>query len=129
MANMLFSGKNDDTKLYLRDLQELKLSAYTEVLIRKYMDNPVKSPKYTKLSGIVKELFPVFYEKFKQIYGQTADVIEWTDELDASITETLGSIIDENLRRDLRQCVILQYVYNELGNTQIYKEWLHRGVK
>lgn len=129
IAKLLFSKNKIGKELYDKDLREIGLCASTEIAIRKILNNPSQKPRYTKLSPIIKELFPTIYESFKKIFAITSDVEKWTYSVDDSIKQFVKENIEIKTIRDIRQCIITQYVYNELSNIEAYRSWREGGVK
>ena len=129
IAKLLFSGNKVGNESYEKDLTELDLCASSEVLIRKCLKNPPEAPRFTKIAPAVKELFPTVYEEFKKEYSTTSNVVSWTTCVDNSIKELIKADIEMGTLRDIRQCIITQYVYNELSDKNALKEWLKGGVK
>ncbi len=129
IAKLLFSKNKIEKELYDKDLREIGLCASTEIAIRKILKNPSQKPRYTKLSPIIKELFPTIYESFKKVFAITSDVEKWTDSIDDSIKQFAKENIEIETIRDIRQCIITQYIYNELSNIKAYESWRAGGVK
>ena len=108
-------------------LQKLNLSSSTRVLILKSVRTPLASPRYTKLSPVVSELFPEVRAAFINSFARTSDTEQWTADVDGAIRETVRSDIEEELLRSIRQCIITDYLHNELGKTDLLEKWAKEG--
>lgn len=129
IAKLLFNGNKVGNEIYEKDLKELGLCASSEVAIRKCLINPPESPRFTKLAPVVKELFPTVYTELTKVYNSTSNVEAWTDCVDSAIKVIANNDIEIETLRDIRQCIITQYVYNELANNEAYQSWRRGGVK
>jgi DNA helicase HerA-like ATPase len=129
IAKLLFSQNKVGKEVYEKDLKELNLCASSEVAIRKSLINPPESPRFTKLAPVIKDLFPSIYFDFKEVYNSTTNVEVWTDCVDVAIKNITKENIETSILRDIRQCIITQYVFNELANKKALEEWLKGGVK
>ena len=45
----------------------------------------------------------------------------------SALTEIIGCEIDDQVRRDIIQAVITEYVYNELGKYEDMRNWSENG--
>ena len=50
----------------------------------------------------------------------------WID-VDNAIRTQLDSKMEEETLRSIRQCIITDYLYNELGKTELLEEWAKKG--
>ncbi|MCQ2962324.1 MAG: hypothetical protein MJ235_08335, partial [archaeon] len=64
-----------------------------------------------------------------KVYSSTSNVEAWTDCVDAAIKSVANNEIEIETLRYIRQCIITQYVYNELANNDAYQNWRREGVK
>ena len=85
----------------------------------------------TPVSGIVSELFSSVKEAFENSYKLSSetnpDTIQWTIDVDKAIIALTQEPIEEELRRSIRQCIITEYLHNELGKTDLLEKWAHEG--
>ncbi|MBQ9539146.1 MAG: DUF87 domain-containing protein [Treponema sp.] len=129
IAKLLCKGtavKKEAAKDYV--LHKLgRLSASTQVAIMKTLFNPLPKPRYTKLAPIVSELFPDVRKAFVTSYAHTNDTEQWTRDVDDAIRASLKANMDEELLRDIRQCVITDYLHNELNKDDQLERWSKTG--
>lgn len=129
IARLLCEG----TKLQsLEEAQELTkdlvVSPSTKIQIIRFLLDPPSSPRYTRLAPLVSDLFPNVKQALKNTFEKTPECEEWTDAVDSEIQWILGEI-EIKLLRDIRQCIVTQFLHNELGKTELLEEWSLKGVK
>jgi len=133
IASLLCKGVAVTNEAKLSELRKtldaLGLCASTKVMVLNLAkDHPV-SPRYTKLAPVMVELFPEVRSAFVSSFARTSDTVQWTDDVDAAIHMQVQQNMDENLLRDIRQCIITDYLYNELGKTELLEKWHKEAVK
>ena len=131
VARLLCEGVSvkEETKLkeLSSDLKRIKMNASTQVKILKFLANPPVSPRFTKLAPVMAELFPSAREAFVASYEATSDTIQWTEDVDRAVREAVGETENEELLRNIRQCIITDYLHNELGKTEQLERWSKEG--
>ena len=108
-------------------LNRLNLLSSTKVLILKSIKTPLESPRYTKISPVISELFPEVRAEFLLSFARTSDTEQWTIDVDNAIRNLFKSDMEEELRRSIRQCIITDYLHNELGKTDLLEKWSKEG--
>ena len=73
------------------------------------------------------QLFPFLKEAFVASFERTSDTEKWTIDVDNAIRTQLDSKMEEETLRSIRQCIITDYLYNELGKTELLEEWAKKG--
>lgn len=104
----------------------LNIKASVKVQALRSLRSPQTPPPYTKLAPIVAELFPAVRSAFVESFARTNETAQWTDDVDAAIHAQVQGI-EEELRRSIRQCVITDYLHNELGKTDLLELWANKG--
>ena len=66
-------------------------------------------------------------EAFVASFERTSDTEKWTIDVDNAIRTQLDSKMEEETLRSIRQCIITDYLYNELGKTELLEEWAKKG--
>ena len=66
-------------------------------------------------------------EAFIASFERTSDTEKWTSDVDDAIRTQLDSKMEEETLRSIRQCIITDYLYNELGKTELLEEWAKKG--
>ena len=131
ITSLLCNGQSIEDEIKLRELKEkldlLNLNSSTKVQILQSVRYPLESPRYTKLAPIVTELFPNLKEAFISSFKRTSDTEKWTIDVDKAIRTQLDSQMEEETLRSIRQCIITDYLYNELGKTELLEEWAKKG--
>ena len=129
IADLLCSGlaiKNDEERKELfRSVHNLQSS--TQVAILKMLSSPLEKPRYTRLAPVIAELFPSVRSSFVSTYNRTSDTVQWTDDVDNAIKTAVQNQIEEELLRDIRQCIITDYLYNELNKADQLEKWAKEG--
>lgn len=132
IAKILFGAKPNEvpnTDLF-KKLSELNLKDATKVLIIKYLNNNLKAPNMLYLSPIIVELFPRTYRAFIDSYkAQTSDTNKWSVDVDEALKLEIAMNIEDNLRKDIRQCIITNCLYHELGRVDELEKWSLEGGK
>ena len=129
IAELLCSGlaikNSDERKELLRSVHNLQPS--TQVSIMKMLSCPLEKPRYTRLAPVVSELFPSVKRAFVSSYNRTGDTVQWTSDVDNAIRQAVQSKIEEELLRGIRQCVITEYLCNELNKVEQLEKWSREG--
>lgn len=132
IAKILFGAKPNEvpnTDLF-KKLSELNLKDATKVLIIKYLNNNLKAPNMLYLAPIIAELFPRTYKAFIDSYkAQTSDTNKWSVDVDEALKLEIAMNIEDNLRKDIRQCIITNCLYHELGRVDELEKWSLEGGK
>lgn len=111
-------------------LDSLNIASSAKMQILCAVRSPFQSPRYSKIGSVVAELFPAVRSAFVASFASTSDTAQWTNDVDAAIRAQIQSDIDEELRRSIRQCIITDYLHNELGKTDLLEKWsVTGGVK
>lgn len=126
VVQSLFQKEETDTERIHLLLDELPLSGSSKVAVIKTMDSS-DEPRFTKLAPLVCELLPGLKEVLTNAFSVTPEPRAWTLAVDNAIRELNPRISVEQLR-NIRQCVITQYLYNELSDNQSYNKWRNEGV-
>lgn len=131
IAHLLCTGSSVTGKAELKDLKEkldkLNLRASAKVLVLRSLQAPLENPRYTKLAPIVSELFPDVRAAFVSSFARTSDTVRWTDDVDAAVRMNVHDGCSEDLLRFIRQCIITDYLHNELGKTDLLERWSQEG--
>lgn len=131
IADLLCNGKSIKDEMKIKELNDrlnvLNINSSTKVQILHSVRSPLESPRYTKLAPIVTELFPCLKEAFVASFERTSDTEKWTIDVDNAIRTQLDSKMEEETLRSIRQCIITDYLYNELGKTELLEEWARKG--
>lgn len=132
IAQLLFDGIAVSDEVKLKDLQlamgRIKLSVSSKVMALNYLKSTHEKPVFTKLAPIVSEVFPSVYDSMNKSYSCTEfDTFQWTKDVDKAIRELTQSEINEKLSRRIRQCIITQYLWNDLNKKDALEKWAKEG--
>lgn len=131
IADLLCNGKSIEDEMKIKELKDrlnvLNINSSTKVQILHSVRSPLESPRYTKLAPIITELFPCLKKAFIASFERTSDTEKWTSDVDNAIRTQLDSKMEEETLRSIRQCIITDYLYNELGKTELLEEWARKG--
>ena len=129
IAKLLCNGTKLSTTKEITDLMDnINIPCSTKVRIYKFLQNPPTSPRYTKLAPLVSELLPEIKTELKAVFEKNSNPEVWTDIIDTNI-RNIENNIEQEVLREIRQCIITELLYNELGNHDAYNEWRNKGVK
>lgn len=76
---------------------------------------------------LLQSYFLVYKEAFVASFERTSDTEKWTSDVDNAIRTQLDSKMEEETLRSIRQCIITDYLYNELGKTELLEDWANNG--
>lgn len=132
IAEILLSCERvtDPKRLALVDgmLRELGLSSFARVSVTRTLRNPANTPRLANLSSIMGELFPAVRCAVVNAHGDSPfEPEDWTVAAIDAFTREVGEGVSAQLRRDIIQAVITDYLINELGDLQALSDWASRG--
>lgn len=108
-------------------IRHLNIRAVAVVQLQKYIDEPPKMPRFTKIAPIISALFPEIKQAFTESFSRTDDEEQWSRDVDETILRILHLNSEEQLSKDIRQCIITDYLHNELGKTELLEKWSKEG--
>lgn len=108
-------------------IRHLNIRAVAVVQLQKYLCEPPKMPRFTKIAPIISALFPEIKQAFTESFSRTDDGEQWSRDVDETIQRILHLNSEEQLSKDIRQCIITDYLHNELGKTELLEKWSKEG--
>ena len=108
-------------------IRHLNIRAVAVVQLQKYLCEPPKIPRFTKIAPIISALFPEVKQAFTESFSRTDDEEQWSRDVDETIQRILHLNSEEQLSKDIRQCIITDYLHNELGKTELLEKWSKEG--
>ena len=108
-------------------IRHLNIRAVAVVQLQKYIHEPPKMPRFTKIAPIISALFPEIKRAFTESFSRTDDEEQWSRDVDETIQRILHLNSEEQLSKDIRQCIITDYLHNELGKTELLEKWSKEG--
>lgn len=130
ITKLIFSDKSltlDEINELNLELQNFELSASVRVLLNKIVKNGTKSPSISKIAPAISALFPQLKQIAIQVVSKSTFVDEWDETLNEAIEKEMISI-DAQTKLDIKQCILTDYVYNELGDVQKLEEWTQKRL-
>lgn len=131
IAELLSNGTKIDLEVLVNDirssLNKLGVSASAQVCICKLLENPPTEPRMTKLAPIMSELFPNVRTAVEQAYSESRVPEEWTRSAENALLDGTAHDISAQVRRDIIQAVITDYIFNKLGNSVDLQKWTLEG--
>lgn len=132
LAEILLSCERvtDPKRLALVDgmLRELGLSPSARVSVTRTLRNPTNTPRLANLSSIMGELFPAVRRAVVIAHDDSPfEPEDWTVAAIGAFTREVGEGVNAQLRRDIIQAVITDYLINELNDLQTLSDWASRG--
>lgn len=132
IAELICNGtKIAPNEVYIKYMPELKASginAYIQASIAKLLLNPIRNVKFTKIAPIMGALFPKVRDAVRDSYNESFDEKEWTASAESALNACINTKrISDNVRRDIVQAIITDYIYNDLGNKNDMQRWAEKG--
>ena len=134
IAELLSKGQKLGKEEILKDIhpifKKLMLDASLQVLIIKLLENPPKEIRMDRpLAPIMSALFPEVYSAVKLSYEESSDAESWTKSAENALYSILEkeSLLPDEVRRNIVQAVITEYIYNELGMKAELERWSKEG--
>ncbi len=132
VAEILLSCERvaDPKRLAMVDgvLRELGMSSFARVSVTRMLRNPTDKPRMVNLGGIIGELFPNIRRSVVVAHGDSPfEPADWTAAAMDAFLREVGEHVAAQLRRDIIQAVITDYLVNELNDIHALKDWANRG--
>lgn len=131
IATMLSKGEQVSEEMVVKEIKPMLFKMTIEdsikVKILKWISNPPKEPRMTKLAPIMGALFPEVKNAIKDIYQETRVPGEWTDYAEQELRQVVNVGIENQVRRDIIQCLFTDYLLHDLNKRDDLKLWSHEG--
>ncbi|WP_295093543.1 ATP-binding protein [Ruminococcus sp.] len=132
IATLLCDGTKISHSDVLKDvlpyLKECGLTPAMQVTAINMLENPPKEPKFTKLAPVIGSLFPDVKSAVKKTISDSSDETEWTVSADSALRAYINNTtVADNIRRDIIQAIMTDYLYVELGQVNELQRWAERG--
>lgn len=108
-------------------IDKLNLSASTSVMIQKFIKAPPSMPRFTKIAPVISAFFGEIRSAFIESFNRTSDTEQWSLDVNTAIQNHLHLDVENQLSKDIRQCIITDYLHNELGKTELLEKWSNDG--
>jgi hypothetical protein len=131
IAELLSTGVKLDREVILKDvqpiLQNIDMDASAQVTIFRMLLNPPLEPRMTKIAPVMSKLFPDVAGTMKKIYEETSNAAIWTRQVEQHLQDIISIQINDQVRRDIVQCIITDYLINEINNDAAFQKWGAEG--
>ncbi len=131
IATMLSKGESVSEEMIVNEIKPMLLGVAVgdsvKVKILKWISNPPREPRMTKLAPIMGELFPEIKEAIKDIYQETRVPSEWTNYAEQVLRNIVNIDIENQVRRDIIQCLFTDYLMHDLNKCEDLKLWSQKG--
>ena len=132
VARLLSNGTKMSREAILKEIDpillELKISASIRAAIFKMLQNPPKEPRMTKLAPIMSALFPNVRQSIETAYSESRRPMDWTIAGENELQKYLNVELQDQVRRDIIQAIITDYVFNKLGRSDDVERWTKEGL-
>ena len=139
MAKYLCQLANDSekvTEILDKAMQDKGLYGFSGSLYVasiQYLESTKTKPDFSKLSFIVSSMLPELSKTLKDsAFKNPGEVIIWRDDLQEHIENILRECNmqeESNLRNNLLQCILQQYIVTELNNRNLLNELIEQKTK
>lgn len=131
LASMLSKGESVSEDMIVHEIKpmlfDLPIEDSIKVKILKWISNPPREPRMTKLAPIMGELFPEVKEAIKDVYQETRVPGEWTAYAEHALRKIVDIDIENQVRRDIIQCLFTDYLMHDLNKCDDLKIWSREG--
>lgn len=128
IATLLSKCTNiDNINLVREKVDALNIDTSLKVAIIRWISNPPKEPKMTKLAPLMSALFPEIKQVVVDAYNDINDPKEWTALVQNTINEMNMENLENQVRRDIIQAIITDHIYLEKNNLNDLKKWAEIG--
>lgn len=116
--------KLEDLKIMMKDIN---IEDSAKATIIKLLSSSTDKVRMTKIAPIMSALFKPAYEEFKEIYEDSHEPKEWTMRINQYLVNTLNLQMDAQVRRDIIQGIVTQYLLFEVNKPKVLEDWRNRG--
>lgn len=110
-------------------LQEMRVVSSVRIKIFKLLENPPKELRMTRLAPIMSALFPDVQKAIAKAYLESRDPMEWTIAAETVLQGDVSFVIQDQVRRDILQAIVIDHVFNNLGKADDVERWTKEGLR
>lgn len=133
VAELLSTGTNMSHETILSEinpiLQEMRVASSVRIEIFKLLENPSREPRMTRLAPVMSALFPSVRKAIAKAYSESRDPMEWTVAAEKVLQGDLNCEIQDQVRRDILQAIVIDYVFHNLGKADDVERWTKEGLR
>lgn len=133
VAELLSTGTDMSREAILNEinpiLQEMRIASSVRIKIFKLLENPPKEPRMTRLAPVMSALFPNVRKAIAKAYLESRDPMEWTLAAETVLQGDLSFAIQDQVRRDILQAIVIDHVFNDFGRADDVERWTKEGLR
>lgn len=131
IAELLCNGIKIDKEVNMKEivdsLRKMHITPSIRVRIINMLLDPPTEPRMTKLAPVMSSLFPDMRRAIEKAYTEDNNPVEWTDIAENELRKISEGKIADQVRRDIIQAIITDYIYNQLGRIDDLEKWQIEG--
>lgn len=131
IAELLCNGIKIDKEVNMKEivdsLRKMHITPSIRVRIINMLLDPPTEPRMTKLAPVMSALFPDMRRAIEKAYTEDNNPVEWTDIAENELRKISEGRIANQVRRDIIQAIITDYIYNQLGRIDDLEKWQIEG--
>lgn len=133
IAQLLCNGTKIGHEAIINEIEpiltEQKISASIRAAIFKLLQNPPREPRMTKLAPIMSAMFPTVHKAIENAYSESRKPMDWTIAGENELQKYLNAELNDQVRRDIIQAIVTDYVFNKLGKIDDVERWTKEGLR
>ena len=83
----------------------------------------------TKLAPIMSAMFPTVHKAIENAYSESRKPMDWTIAGENELQKYLNAELNDQVRRDIIQAIVTDYVFNKLGKIDDVERWTKEGLR
>lgn len=131
IAELLCNGIKLDKEVIMKEivdsLRKMHITPSIRIRIINMLLDPPTEPRMTKLAPVMSSLFPDMRRAIEKAYTEDNNPVKWTDIAENELRRISEGRIDDQVRRDIIQAIITDYIYNQLGRIDDLEKWQIEG--
>ena len=131
IAELLCNGIKLDKEVIMKEivdsLRKMHITPSIRIRIINMLLDPPTEPRMTKLAPVMSSLFPDMRRAIEKAYTEDNNPVKWTDIAENELRRISEGRIADQVRRDIIQAIITDYIYNQLGRIDDLEKWQIEG--
>ena len=131
IAELLCNGIKLDKEVIMKEivdsLRKMHITPSIRIRIINMLLDPPTEPRMTKLAPVMSSLFPDMRRAIEKAYTEDNNPVKWTDIAENELRRISDGRIADQVRRDIIQAIITDYIYNQLGRIDDLEKWQIEG--
>lgn len=127
LCNSIKLDKEVIMKEIVDSLRKMHITTSIRVRIINMLLDPPIEPRMTKLAPVMSSLFPDMRRAIEKAYTEDNNPVKWTEIAENELRRISEGKIADQVRRDIIQAIITDYIYNQLGRIDDLEKWQIEG--